>query len=144
MPLQIQHREREGIEILDLDGNLVFGEEDILFRDEVQKLLDRGQHKVVLNCKEIDRLDSVGVGTLICVQETLQPLGGNLALANVKLKHLELLVILKLEAFFAIFETENEAVNSFFPERHVERVDVLRLVRTLMKPAQKEIGENQK
>ncbi len=142
MSLRIDEREREGVEILNLDGDLVFGEEDIVFRDKFQQLLDRGQHKVALNCNQIGKLDSVGVGTLICVQETLQGQGGNLALANVKLEHLELLVILKLEAFFAIFDTENEAVNNFFPERHVERVDVLKLVRTLMKPTQKGTGEN--
>jgi len=141
LSLEIHHREREGIEILNLEGNLTLGEEDLLFRDEFQRLLSLCRHKVVLNCKNIEELDSVGVGTLIWAQETLEKLGGNLALANVKVEHLELLVVLKLEAFFAVFDHENEAVNSFFPERRVGRVDVLKLVRTLMKPEKKTGGK---
>jgi len=92
-------------------------------------LLDGGKHKIVFNCKHLDRIDSVGVGTLIWMEETLQKMGGKLALAELRLEHLEILVTLKLEAFFAVFDSETEAVNSFFPERHVERVDVLKLVR---------------
>jgi len=137
MSLEIKHREQEGIEILDLVGKLTMGEEDIFFREEFQQLLDRGQHQVVLNCENVEQLDSVGVGTLIWTQETLEKLGGNLALANVKVEHLELLVLLKLEAFFSVFDSDDEAANSFFPERRVARVDVLKLVRTLMKPAKK-------
>ncbi len=137
MPLQIQHREREGIEILDLHGRYTFGEEDILCRDQFQLLLDRGQHKIVVNCKDLDAIDSVGVGTLIWMEETLEKLDGKLALSGLSLDHMEVLVTLKLETFFAVYETETEAVNSFFPERHVERVDVLSFVRRFKKEDQK-------
>lgn len=137
MPLHIQRREREGVEILDLHGRYTIGVEDILCRDEFQRLLDAGHHKIVINCKHLDEIDSVGVGTLIFMEETLEKLGGKLALARLRLNHMEVLVTLKLESFFEVFETETEAVNSFFPERHVARVDVLSLVRRFKKEDQK-------
>lgn len=144
MALEIKHREHDGIEILDLTGRLTMGEEDIVFRETLQRLTEQGQRKIVLICKQLEELDSVGTGTLIWVHQTLEKLGGSLALAGVKVEHLDLFVVLKLEAFFAVFDTENDAVNSFFPERQVERVDVLKLVRTLMKPEKTKVGEIQK
>jgi anti-sigma B factor antagonist len=134
LALEIQQREREGIAILDLKGGLTLGEEDLHFRDEFQKLAGGAEHRIVLNCAGLGAFDSVGVETLIFAQETLQRLGGKLALANVRVEHLKLLVVMKLEAFFEIFESEIDAVNSFFPERHVERVDVLKLVREFVRP----------
>ena len=144
LALEIKHREHDGIEILDLTGRLTMGEEDIVFRETLQRLTEQGQRKIVLVCKQLEELDSVGTGTLIWVHQTLEKLGGSLALAGVKVEHLDLFVVLKLEAFFAVFDTENDAVNSFFPERQVERVDVLKLVRTLMKPEKTKVGEIQK
>lgn len=143
LPLHIQHREREGVEILELHGRHTMGQEDLLFRAEFRQLLAQNRHRLVLDCKDVDDIDSVGVGTLIWAQETLQKLGGKLALSEVKIEHLEILVTLKLEAFFEVFESEIEAVNSFFPDRHVERVDVLKLVRRFM-AEEKEMGETQK
>jgi len=136
LPLQIQHREREGIEILELHGRYTIGEQDILCRDEFQRLLDSGHHKIVINFKHLDKIDSVGVGTLIWMEETLEKLNGKLALTGLRLNNMEVLVTLKLEAFFEVFESETEAVNSFFPERHVARVDVLSLVRRFKKEDQ--------
>jgi anti-sigma B factor antagonist len=129
MALEIQHREREDVEILDLQGRHTLGPEDIFFREEFQRLLEQGRYRIVLNCKGLDEIDSVGVGTLICSQELLEKSGGKLALTEVREDQMEMLVTLKLEAFFEVFESETEAVNSFFPERHVARVDVLKLVR---------------
>lgn len=140
MALEIHHREREGIEILDLKGRITIGEEDLLLRDELQRLIKSGKRKVILNLQEISLIDSVGVGTLIYARTTLGNLGGGLALVNLKLSHLELFLLLKLEVVFDIYHEELDAVNSFFPERVVNRVDVLSLVQYLREksvPAEK-------
>jgi len=43
MALEIAHREREGIEILDLRGRLTFGEGDLVLRPEIDKAVAAGR-----------------------------------------------------------------------------------------------------
>lgn len=138
MALEIHHREKDGIEILDLKGRLTIGEEDVAFREEFQRLVDSGKIKIIINLKEVTDVDSVGVGTLIFAQGRLAKLGGRLALVNLQPSHVELLALLKLELVFDIYDDEIDAVNSFFPERVVKRVDVLSLVQSLVAERQQD------
>ena len=115
MALAIAHRGREGIEILDLDGRLVFGEEDLQFRNEIDKLLRAGKNRVVLNLARLAEIDTTGLGTLLFALAKLRKEGGGLALVNLRSSHIELLELTKLETVFEVFDDEQEAINSFFP-----------------------------
>jgi len=44
-------------------------------------------------------------------------------------RNLELLVTTKLETIFENFEDEQDAVNSFFPDRAVKKFDILAFVK---------------
>ena len=46
MSIEITHRCAEGIEILDLDGHLSFGQEDLDFRRALDLLLQAGEVRV--------------------------------------------------------------------------------------------------
>ena len=131
MSLEIQHRQKEGIEILDLKGHLTMGKEDLVFRDELQRLVDSQKFKVVLNLGEVSEIDSLGVGTLVFAHTRLANLGGRLAMANLQLSHLEAFALLKLEIVFEVYDSELDAVNSFFPDRVVKRVDLLSMIEKL-------------
>jgi anti-sigma B factor antagonist len=43
-------------------------------------------------------------------------------------KRLELLLLTKLHTVFEVFAQEEDAVNSFFPDRVVKRLDILNFV----------------
>ena len=133
MALAIAHRDREGIEILDLDGRLVFGEEDLQFRNEIDKLLRAGKNRVVLNLARLAEIDTTGLGTLLFALAKLRKAGGGLALVNLRSSHIELLELTKLETVFEVFDDEQEAINSFFPGREVRRYDILEFVQALRK-----------
>jgi anti-sigma B factor antagonist len=128
MSLQIQQRETEGIVILDLVGDLVFGPEDAELRDKLLALRTAGQVNIIFNLKEVHRIDSTGLGTLVFALARLRKAGGNLALANLNRSHLQLLQLTRLGLAFEIFPDEHEAVNSFFPDRAVKRFDILEFV----------------
>jgi anti-sigma B factor antagonist len=128
MPLEIIHREHEGIEVLDLKGNLTFGPEDLDFRSELARLLTAGKIRAALNLVDLRDLDIVGLGTLLFALEKLRKAGGNLAVFNLRPSHVKLLVEARLETTFEAFETEQDAINSFFPERGVNRYDILAFV----------------
>ncbi len=128
MLLEIAHREREGIAILELNGQLTFGQEDLEFRNELDRLMRARENRVILNLSELSKLDSAGMGTLLFVQASLREAGGNLAVVIVKPSHVALVTEAHLEAVFDVFHDEGDAINSFFPGGSIERYDVLELV----------------
>jgi anti-sigma B factor antagonist len=129
MSLQIERREREGIVILDLKGPLALGQGDVELRDQLPDLHRPGNVNIVLNLKEVTHIDSTGLGTLVFGLARLRKAGGRLALLNLNRSHMELLLLTKLATVFELFDDEQEAVNSFFPDRKIRRFDILDFVR---------------
>lgn len=131
MGLEIGHRELEGIEIVDLQGRLTFGDEDLQFRNDIDKLARTGKNRVVLNLAGVTDIDTTGLGTLLFALAKLRKAGGGLALVNLNPSHIELLVLAKLETVFEVFGDEQNAINSFFPGREIQRFDILEFVRSM-------------
>ncbi|MGO4879685.1 MAG: STAS domain-containing protein [Bryobacteraceae bacterium] len=128
MSLHIEQRESEGIVILDLKGPLTSGQGDLELRERLSALHQSGQVNIVLNLKGVTHIDSTGLGTLVFGLARLSKAGGKLALANLNRSHLELFALTKLALAFELFDDEQEAVNSFFPDRAVKRFDILNFV----------------
>jgi anti-sigma B factor antagonist len=124
MALEFEHRDQEGIEILDLKGRLTFGEEDLALRNEISKAMAGGRIRLVLNLAKVTDIDTTGLGTLLFAMAKLRKAGGGLALARLHPAHMDLLVIAKMETVFKVFDHEQDAINSFFPERQVPRFDI--------------------
>jgi anti-sigma B factor antagonist len=131
MALKIAHRTQEGIDILDLTGRLTLGEEDLLLRNEIDKAITAGNIRLVLNLGEVTQIDTTGLSTLSYAQAELRQAGGGLALANLRLIHMKLLVIAKREAEFEVFHEVQDAINSFFPDRKIQRYDILEFVESM-------------
>lgn len=128
MSLEIIHRQREGIEILDLKGRLTIGPEDLDFRADLDRLVTAGMVRVALNLTDLHKLDTTGLGTLLFALAKLRKAGGNLAVFNLRPSHIELLIAAKLETAFDAFQSEQDAIDSFFPDRAIQRYDILQFV----------------
>jgi anti-sigma B factor antagonist len=128
MSLQIEEREKEGIVILGLKGSLTLGDGDLALREKLAALHQSGKIKIVLDLKEVTHIDSTGLGTLVFGLAKLRKAGGKLALLNVNRAHLELFLLTRLALAFEFFADEQDAVNSFFPDREVKHFDVLEFV----------------
>jgi anti-sigma B factor antagonist len=126
--LEINRREREGILILDLAGRITVGEEASRLREALREAAAAGRVNVLLNLEKVDYIDSTGLGALVMGYTSLRKAGGKLKLANLSRRNVELLVFTKLETVFEIFDSELDAVNSFFPGRAVRRFDILSFV----------------
>ena len=131
MSLEITPRSSEGIEILDLNGHLTLGQEDLDFRRELDTLVKAGKIRIALNLGDLRKLDTTGLGTLLFALAKLRKAGGNLAIFNVKPAHIELVTEVRLETVFEAFEDEQDAIDSFFPDREVKRYDTLEFVESL-------------
>jgi anti-sigma B factor antagonist len=125
--LDIQVRQKEGIAILDVNGRLAVGAASTL-REKVTEEIAQGQNKVILNLKDVDYIDSTGLGTMVICYTTLSKAGGNLKLVHLNRRNIELLLLTKLSTVFQIFGDEQDAVNSFFPDREIKRFDILNFV----------------
>lgn len=105
--------------------------------NEIGRLAKEGKIRLVLNLKKVTEIDTTGLGTLLFTLAKLRKAGGGLALAGLRPAHMELLVIAKMETVFRVFAHEQEAINSFFPDRQVPRFDILEFLEPLRrKPAQ--------
>jgi anti-sigma B factor antagonist len=129
MSLTIEKREREGIAILDMKGRITMGEEVTAFRQSVQVLTADGAQKVILNMQAVDYIDSTGLGAIVMCSTTLRNVGGIAKLLNLNKRNVELLIATKLATIFEIFNSEQDAVNSFFPGREIKAFDILDFVK---------------
>jgi anti-sigma B factor antagonist len=114
---------------LDLNGRITVGEESSRIRDKLRELVAAGQNRIVLNLREVDFIDSTGLGALVMCHTGVRKAGGKLALENLNDRNIELLVLTKLSTVFDVFDDEQQAVNSFFPDRQIKKFDILSFVR---------------
>ena len=98
-------------------------------REAINSRQAAGIVRVILNLKEVDYIDSTGLGTLVICFTSLQKAGGALKLVNLNKRNLELLVLTKLSMVFEIFNDEQDAINSFFPDREIKRFDILNFIK---------------
>lgn len=129
MSLEIHEREKEGIAIFDLKGRLTVGDASTMLRDQVSAAAAAGKTRAILNLEGVDYIDSTGLGSLVISFTSLKKAGGALKLVNLNRRNMELLVLTKLTTVFELFDDEQNAVNSFFPDREIRRFDILNFVK---------------
>jgi anti-sigma B factor antagonist len=130
MSLEITLREHEGIVILGLKGRITVGPEATALREAISNLTPDRQN-VVLDLMHVDYIDSTGLGALVMCNTSLRKRGGAMKLLNLNRRNIELLVMTKLATVFEIFTDEQDAVNSFFPDRKIQRFDILNFVQQM-------------
>jgi anti-sigma B factor antagonist len=111
--LQITTREVGEVEVLDLKGRLVLGEETNTFREKMKDLLAAGKKKIVLNLANVSYIDSAGLGTLVSTFHSARSQGAMLKLANLGSKFKEVLQVTKLMTVFDTYDNEAKAIAGF-------------------------------
>ena len=127
MPLDIAESVREDVVILTLKGRLTLGESNLV-REKIAALSAAGKHNVVVDLGAVDYIDSTGLGILVICFTSLKKLGGALKLVNPNKRNVELLLLTKLHTVFEVFNEDQDAVNSFFPDRQIKHFDILSFV----------------
>jgi anti-sigma B factor antagonist len=113
MQLKINVRTlNDGIAVVDCAGRIVFGEETAELRDRVRILIAKGS-RVILNLADVTYIDSGGLGTLVALYTTARNAGGSIKLARLTQRVGDLLQVTKLLTVFEVYNSEEEAVDSF-------------------------------
>jgi anti-anti-sigma factor len=81
---------------------------------ELKPMLAGSRPRVVLDCSEIQHLDSAGVETLLCCMEEAMKRDGDVKLAGVAPSSAVILELMKVGHLFEMFKTTEEAARSFY------------------------------
>jgi anti-sigma B factor antagonist len=131
MSLDITQHERESVIVLNMKGRITVGNEATALREKMAELTAADKKNLVFNLAGIDFIDSTGLGALVMCVTSMRKAGGNVKLVNLNKRNIELLVMTRLATAFEIFNDEQDAVNSFFPDRKLNKFDILDFVQKM-------------
>ena len=113
-PVKMQTTTRHvgDVAVLEISGRITLGEGNVMLREIVRELLDKGNKKIVLDLDEVQYVDSSGIGELVKTHTTVRNQGGQLRLINLNKRVNDLLQMTRLSAVFDIARDEASAVAS--------------------------------
>jgi anti-sigma B factor antagonist len=115
MPLAITEKDSGGITIVEISGRITLGDESQLLRTRIKELLSQGKTRLILDLAQVSYIDSAGLGTLVGGYTSAYNMGAIMKLANLTKKFHEQLNITKLVTIFDVYNTVEEALQSFVP-----------------------------
>jgi anti-sigma B factor antagonist len=101
------------VAIVDITGNIVFGEESAALHDVVSGLLKKGQKQILLNLRGVNYIDSMGMGSLVGASTSVRKQGGELKLFNLSNKVADVMQMTRLYTYFDVMVDEATGVKSF-------------------------------
>jgi anti-sigma B factor antagonist len=110
--MQTTARSIGDVAVLDISGRITVGEGNVMLRDIVRELADKGTKKIVLNLAKVQYVDSSGIGELVRTHTTVRNQGGQLRLVNLTKQVNDLLQITRLSAVFDMEGDEASAIRS--------------------------------
>ncbi|MFZ0635488.1 MAG: STAS domain-containing protein [Candidatus Acidiferrales bacterium] len=111
--MQAATREVGDVSVVDIAGRITLGEGNVMLREIVQGLVEKGKTKIVLNLTGVDHIDSAGIGELVRSHTAARRAGGQLKIVNPGKKVQDMLKMTSLNAVFDIQQDEASAVKSF-------------------------------
>jgi len=91
-----------------------------LFFNELESRMNIDRPCVVLDCSRVQTMDRFAIHMLLCCLEEAMKRDGDVKLAAVSPSARETLEMTRVDRLFEIYDTETDAVNSFF-RPHYER-----------------------
>ncbi len=89
------------------------GAEGNAFLHDLQPLLEGDRPRLVLDCSQVQYMDSVGIEMLLhCMDEAMKR-DGDLKLAALSPSSAAILELMRVDRLFEVFETAEEAARSF-------------------------------
>ena len=115
MNMTTSTRQLGDVTIVDISGRIVLGEESAALRNLVSDLLSKQQNKILFNLRDVNYIDSSGLGHLVSAFTSVRKQGGELKLLHLTHKVHDLMQITRLYTVFHIMDDEAVAVKSFSP-----------------------------
>ena len=104
--------EQDDVVVLSLSGKIMGGPEASEINGKINQLIDDGKLKILIDLKEVEWMNSSGLGILIDAVTVLKNNNGTLRLVNVSDRIKNLLKITKLDTVFDIRDSIGDAKES--------------------------------
>ncbi len=101
--------------VIKADGGLNAGTAEG-FVEDLEKLVDAGLRKIIVDCSELSYISSFGLGVLIRLHSRLARHDGNVKIASVKGVVVEVMRVTKLTRLFEIYPDVSRARLAFRPK----------------------------
>jgi anti-sigma B factor antagonist len=108
--LKLDHRNQDGIEIVDVEGEIDVYTAPRL-RELLIELVTDGHHRLVVNMEKVEFLDSTGLGVLVGGLKRVRAHDGSLDLVCTQERILKIFRITGLTKVFEISSTVDEAID---------------------------------
>ncbi|MBM9549166.1 anti-sigma factor antagonist [Leptospira noumeaensis] len=102
----------DGIVVLKLFGNLDMLNAGIL-KERIKESASQEEHRFIFDLEGVSFIDSSGFGLIMSLNDKLTELGGGLRIVNVSKTIRQIFRISKISSVIQIFESTEEAINSF-------------------------------
>ena len=113
MGFQLHTREIDHVVVVEAVGRLTLIDGHTKLRDLIHVSIGSGAKKFVLNLARVEFIDSYGIGELARSYSVVWQTGGEIKLAEVNQRVLEVLEISQLNRFFEIHSGECAALQAF-------------------------------
>jgi len=113
MGFQVIAREIGRVVVVEGVGRLTLTDGHTKLRDLIHVFTGNGSKKFVLNLARVEFIDSYGIGELVRSYSVVRQTGGEMKLAGVNQKLLEVLEITRLNRIFEIYPGEAAALQAF-------------------------------
>lgn len=115
--MEVKTREKEDIVIFDVIGEIKRSDTiDITLHQQVKDFLDSGKRNILFNFKNVDFIDSFGVGEILASYISTHNLGGKLKIARISKKLYLVFQVTMLTNVLDIFDDEEIALASYKEE----------------------------
>lgn len=105
-------RTEKGLAVMSISGQLnAFTLRDL--KAEFKELMDARHYKLVLDLEKVNYVDSYGIGAIIAFTHQVRNRNGDLKLFGMEEDVRKVFDLLGTSKVLGIFETEQEAINSF-------------------------------
>lgn len=111
--MKFNHREQENIDIIEIKGKIMGGDDFTDLDDKLYALLGKGRVNAIIDLSKCDWVNSTGLGRLIHHSTTFKAQGGELKLANLTGKIKQIITITRLTEVFDVTDSVEEALKKF-------------------------------
>ncbi|MCX6641353.1 MAG: STAS domain-containing protein [bacterium] len=111
--MKLKLHEENNVLIIEIKGKMMGGPEANDFHEALKTEIGKGFKKFILDLREVDWMNSSGLGMLIGGLTTIKNAGGELKLSSVTEKIHSLFVITKLVTIFESYDSMEKALESY-------------------------------
>jgi len=118
--MKILRREKEGVAILDLEGNIDINSSD--FIEAIGFTLLNKSKNIVCNMQGVNIVDYIGISVLAIAYKNVLNHKGNIKFYNIPLHVKKLFSIVGLNRVLECYVTEQQAINSFVEDAAINKI----------------------